>query len=89
MVFTDGSHLVAHNLEQLHEFAKEIGLKPEWFQYHDRHPHYDLTTSRMAQKATINGAESITSRDIVKAFQLGIFKTELIDERTRTKSVQA
>jgi hypothetical protein len=77
MVFTDGAHLVAHNLEQLHEFARKIGLKPEWFQYHDKHPHYDLTTPRMAKKAVINGAGSMTPRTIVRAFQLGIFQTEL------------
>jgi len=31
MVYTDGIHLVADSLEELHEFAHKIGLKREWY----------------------------------------------------------
>lgn len=30
------------DLSELHEFAQEIGLKPEWFQAHERLEHYGL-----------------------------------------------
>ena len=51
-IFKKGScHLMANgessqHMEALHEFAKKIGMKREWFQDHPRHPHYDLTPSR-------------------------------------------
>lgn len=37
---TDGS------LEELHEFAKKIGMRREWFQEHRLMPHYDLSPAR-------------------------------------------
>jgi len=47
MIYTDKVHLVGNDLSELHCFAKSVGLKPSWFQRHQRHPHYDITTSRM------------------------------------------
>lgn len=43
MTYTDGIHLVADSLEELHEFAKQIGIKRCWFHgIRKGHPHYDL-----------------------------------------------
>ena len=41
-------HLWTNNkdLEELHLFAKSIGLKREWFQDHRLLPHYDLVPSK-------------------------------------------
>ena len=64
MVYTDGVHLIADSEKELHDFAKKIGLKRDWFQDH-RHKHYDLTTKRMANKAIINGAILKTTREII------------------------
>ncbi|WP_431476527.1 DUF4031 domain-containing protein [Massilia eburnea] len=36
-------HLVADSLEELHSFAKTLGLKRSWFQAHASLPHYDVT----------------------------------------------
>lgn len=54
------------SLEELHEFAKKIGLKREWFQDNPKHPHYDLTTNRAKFRAIGNGAVLVPSRDLVK-----------------------
>lgn len=42
-----GCHLFTDdgNLQELHNFARRLGLRREWFQG-GRHPHYDLTTSK-------------------------------------------
>jgi hypothetical protein len=67
MIYTDGVHLVSDsNLEELHVFAKGIGLRREWFQVHPRHPHYDLTTARMSAKAIRAGAEKVTSVELLR-----------------------
>tara|TARA_R110000850_G_scaffold23975_5_gene70471 strand:- start:5178 stop:5519 length:342 start_codon:yes stop_codon:yes gene_type:complete len=41
-------HLVADNLEELHEFAKGVGLKRSWYQSSASYPHYDVTVSTRA-----------------------------------------
>ena len=36
-------HLVADSLDELHQFAKSLGLRRAWFQAHASLPHYDVT----------------------------------------------
>jgi hypothetical protein len=40
--------IVAGKLDDLHEFAKRIGLKREWYQGSASWPHYDLTANKRA-----------------------------------------
>jgi hypothetical protein len=43
MIYTDGIHIVADRLCQLHEFCKIIGIKRCWYEgYRKGHPHYDI-----------------------------------------------
>ena len=75
MIYIDGiGHLVSDtSLDELHAFARKLGLKLSWFQDKTPHPHYDCTTNRMRQKAIEAGAEWVTSREIVamsKALQI-------------------
>lgn len=42
-----GGHMLANDIDALHEFAAALGLKREWFQ-DKRNPHYDLTRSKRA-----------------------------------------
>lgn len=67
MILTDKSgHLVSdESLNELHAFAKSIGLRREWFQ-DKRIPHYDLTTARMRTKAVNSGAVLVSSKEIVE-----------------------
>lgn len=64
-VYTDGTHLVADTLTQLHDFAERLGLKREWYQDHPRHPHYDLTTGRAYRRALDLGAERISAPELL------------------------
>jgi len=66
MIYTDRTHLVADTLNELHTFAYRMGLKRAWFQDHERHPHYDLTTGRAANRALALGAKPVTTRQLVK-----------------------
>lgn len=52
----------AEALAELHHFAAQVGMKPEWFQGSERWPHYDLT-SRRREMALAYGAVSVRSRD--------------------------
>lgn len=67
MILTDNTgHLVSDSsLDELHLFAKSIGLRREWFQ-DKRIPHYDLTTARIRARAVGNGALLVGSKDIVR-----------------------
>jgi len=65
MIYTDKTHLIADSLNELHAFAKEIGLKPEWFQDHEKHPHYDIWGG-MITKAIKHGAIVVSGKEIVK-----------------------
>lgn len=69
MIYTDSmGHLISDtNIEELHRFAKKIGLKREWFQNHDiRYPHYDLTTENMKRKAVRFGAAFVSPKELVR-----------------------
>jgi hypothetical protein len=82
--FTDGVHLVAETLDDLHEFAQAIGLKREWFQDHPRHPHYDLTTIRAVRRA-INRGAVLVSPEIVLQLAHGLasqYKLTVAESRT-------
>jgi hypothetical protein len=61
--FLSGSaHLTADTLEELHAFAKRIGLKREWFQDHPLCPHYDISPKRHAA-ALVAGAILVSARE--------------------------
>ena len=36
-------HMAADSLDELHSFARRLGLKRSWFQDQASYPHYDLT----------------------------------------------
>ena len=58
-------HLVSDSsLEELHEFARELGLRREWFQMKSI-PHYDLT-GEVYELALKRGAVLVSSREIVR-----------------------
>lgn len=53
---THWSHIwTDKDLEELHNFAKKIGLKRSWFQNKKRFPHYDIVPSKR-KLALDNGA---------------------------------
>lgn len=57
-------HLVGDSLEELHQFAQRIGLKPEWFQVGASYPHYDVTAERRL-RALQTGAIEGSRRQII------------------------
>jgi len=62
MILFDGIHLASdESLDELHAFAKSVGLKREWFQDHPRHPHYDVWGTP-ARSLAVN----VTSRELVR-----------------------
>lgn len=48
-------HLMADNLEELHNFAAEIGVKKCWFHHSASYPHYDITIEKR-KLALVQGA---------------------------------
>ena len=63
-IYTDTIHLITDgNIQELHDFAKSMGMKKNWFQNH-RKPHYDLFGT-MKQKAIEKGAVLKSSRELV------------------------
>jgi hypothetical protein len=60
-------HLFADTIDELHEFAKKVGLKRVWFQP-GRLPHYDLTEKRRA-KAIQLGVIPLTRKEAVSKWK--------------------
>jgi hypothetical protein len=54
------AHLFADSVEELHDFARRIGLKREWFQG-TRIPHYDVAPGKW-QQAVRCGAELVDTK---------------------------
>ncbi|WP_350334563.1 DUF4031 domain-containing protein [Coralliovum pocilloporae] len=56
-------HMLADTEEELHQMARRLGMKREWFQPKSS-PHYDIDENRRA-KALEMGAQEISRRDLV------------------------
>ena len=56
------------DLEELHSFAKKIGLKRAWFQDHHCVPHYDLRPSKRTL-AIKEGAISTNTVEIMRRWR--------------------
>lgn len=67
-------HLTADTLEELHAFARRIGLRSGWFQGRRAVPHYDLTPARR-QRALAAGAVFRPAREQAR-LRLGQGKSE-------------
>jgi len=68
MVYSDGIHLIASSIEELHQFAETIGLHRCYYRNprKKRHPHYDIMSEKVRKKVFENGAELVNDRTIVK-----------------------
>lgn len=65
-VYTDGVHMVADTIAELHGFALKMGLGRHFFHgVRKGHPHYDLTTPAKLKTAVRLGATYTTSRHIL------------------------
>jgi hypothetical protein len=56
------------DMEELHRFAEQIGMRRSWFQDHPILPHYDLTPSRRAA-AVRAGAVEMRGTDMLRAYK--------------------
>jgi hypothetical protein len=54
----EACHLWGDTLEELHAFAKRLGLRRSWFQDHTRVPHYDITRNKRRQAVLLGALES-------------------------------
>ncbi|OXJ13139.1 DUF4031 domain-containing protein [Burkholderia sp. AU6039] len=76
-------HLVADSLDELHGFAKSLGLKRGWFQAQASLPHYDVTVE-VRDVALSRGAMRADRRTLVmRGRQL---KLELQESLARPES---
>lgn len=57
-------HLVADTLDELHTFARLLGLRRAWFQAHASLPHYDVTVE-IRKVALSRGAHVVDRRTLV------------------------
>ena len=74
IILLDSVHLAAldGDLDALHDFARKIGMKREWFQDKNvRAPHYDLMTPRKRALAIRAGAVVISDRLMAKLMMSG------------------
>jgi hypothetical protein len=63
-----------HSVNELHSFAKLIGMNREWFQDKAGKPHYDLTEARR-DLAVARGAHQVTTEEMLwKCSRSGVWK---------------
>jgi hypothetical protein len=66
--------LVADSVEELHQFAKKLGLRRAWFQHAASYPHYDVTVEVRARALELGAVAGNRTQIITCARKL---KTEL------------
>lgn len=59
------NHMIADDLEELHEMARKLGLKRSWFQDKPGRPHYDISWGKR-ERAIALGAKPVSSVDLVR-----------------------
>lgn len=59
------SHMTADTMDELHDMAKRIGMRREWFQDKRHHQHYDVTKSRR-DRAIACGAIPLSTREYAR-----------------------
>jgi hypothetical protein len=96
------SHMIADTPEELHEFARRIGLKPEWFQDPcvngkpraepgtrlAENWHYDVTDSKRRQALSI-GAKPISWRRLHEVIDARWQAKQEISEESRPAELRA
>jgi uncharacterized protein DUF4031 len=56
--FAEGScHLTADTTDELHAFARRLGLRRSWFQPHRVADHYDLTAGRRLRAIALGAVQ--------------------------------
>lgn len=65
------------DIEELHAFAQQLGMRREWFQPHRVAPHYDLTPRRR-EVAVALGAHEVGRRE---ASQLWRIRREAVAQK--------
>jgi hypothetical protein len=87
MIYYDSmGHLISDtSLDELHRFARTLGLRREWFQDKGTgihwHPHYDLTTNNAMDRAGTAGAKKISPKELVRLIRKApyqIYKPDII-----------
>ncbi len=82
------AHLMADDLEELHEFALKLGLKRAWYQYSARHAHYDVTANKREQ-AILLGAEDLAPFEKRVLYKQVINNAKKIQNARRLASPQS
>lgn len=65
-------HLVADSLEELHEFAKRLGMQKGWFQQDASYPHYDITVESRLLALQLGAIEGSRTQIITCAQKLKV-----------------
>lgn len=71
------AHLIADELQELHDFAAKLGLKRKWLQKHRVQLHYDITEAKR-KEAIAKGATPITTEEMAKRV------VSILKERSRS-----
>ena len=61
-------HMIADNLDELHDMATKIGVDHKWFQGNASFPHFDICQSKR-ELALEHGAIEVTNRELVQAMR--------------------
>ena len=78
-------HLVADSIEELHAFARQLGLQRNWFQHSASYPHYDVTVEVRQKALNIGALEGNRVKIITCARKM---KTQLLRERELQQAEQ-
>jgi hypothetical protein len=74
------SHMVSDNIDELHAFAKNIGIEKH-FQDKDGKPHYDISKAYKAKALTMFGVKEVNDREIVLVLK-NLNKAPIISKRS-------
>lgn len=66
-IYFDGVHLASPDLQALHAFVAQAGLKKHYYEgVRKGHPHYDVTNKATANKVIQLGVIIVSTRELIR-----------------------
>lgn len=81
MLYTDGTYLIADDLQELYDYAQKMKLQWDWLHQGNNnfHPHFDIVGEVRKRVLADNSVKQVSTREIVRLAKIN-YRVPTTDE---------